>query len=159
MEWNISRPGYGVCVCDRSMEGEILLTLILFFLGARSLYRVKLVKGSLAMIKVEKWEFTIHARADARMCVCVCVYVEKAHRKHYGCCACTLIRSGAAPSHELIIRHLYAIPPSTLIARQPPAAFAFLNNGMDLIPGIVSPSLSTRDIKKKKKRNSGRKFI
>lgn len=43
-----------VYVCDRSMEGEILLTLILFFLGACSLYRVKLAKGSLAMIKVEK---------------------------------------------------------------------------------------------------------
>lgn len=78
MEWNISRPGYGVCVCvcDRSMEGEILLTLILFFLGACSLYRVKLAKGSLAMIKVEKWEFTIHARAGARMCVYVCVRRE-----------------------------------------------------------------------------------
>lgn len=118
------------------------------FFKARSLYRVKLAKGSLAMIKVEKWEFTIHVCTRAG----VCVAVEKAHRKHYGCCACTLIRSGAAPSHELIIRHLYAIPPSTLIARQPPATFAFLNNGMDLIPGIVSPSLSTRDIRFKKKK-------
>lgn len=144
MEWNISRPGYGVC--NRSMEGEILLTLF-FFSRARSLYRVKLAKGSPAMIKV-KWEFTIHVCTR----VCARVAVEKAHRKHYGCCACTLIRSGAAPSHELIIRHLYAIPPSTLIARQPPAAFAFLNNGMDLIPGIVSPSPSTRDIRFKTKK-------
>lgn len=135
------------CVCNRSMEGEILLTLF-FFSRARSLYRVKLAKGSPAMIKVEKWEFTIHVCTR----VCARVAVEKAHRKHYGCCACTLIRSGAAPSHELIIRHLYAIPPSTLIARQPPAAFAFLNNGMDLIPGIVSPSPSTRDIRFKTKK-------
>lgn len=120
-----------------AIEGEILLTFILFSgLAPCALGEIN-QSFSLAMIKVEKREFTIQARACASP-----VVVEKAHRKHYGCCACTLIRSGAAPSHELIIRHLYAIPPSTLIARQPPAAFAFLNNGMDLIPGIVSPFLS-----------------
>lgn len=93
------------------------------------------------MIKVEKWKFTVCIWG---VCIgYVLVIVEKAHRKYYSCCACMLIRSGAAPSHELIIRHLYAIPPSALIARQLPAALAFFNNTKNLILRIASSFFST----------------
>jgi len=38
-------------------------------------------------------------------------YARRAARKtRYGVRTCTSIRSDAAPSHELIIRHLYAVP-------------------------------------------------
>lgn len=63
--------------------------------------------GAYVLLELEK--------KKSRLYVCLGYARQTIQKTRYCARTCTSIRSGAAPSHELIIRHLYAIPSSFLL--------------------------------------------